>query len=250
MLKAGGRGPITSGFRKTLRRTKAPHRIHEKWSAKCSSSLRSAATNGQWTQARLHRAKMVESNLCKLCGAAPGTPIHRHNCATTAEARGQCIADAKCDCFVSALYPSARHLLTTTFFPAKVDLSEHLPSVEATLEWELRQPGGVIAATDTVYTDGFMIDGPSKVTGRVGYGFIAYSEDGVITAKAFGVPPRWIDSVPGAEAWALAEALRCSMPGVTIWSDCLSVVKRLKAGRAAATASSVKLARLWRTIFD
>ena len=56
--------------------------------------------------------------------------------------------------------------------------------------------------------------------------------------------------MPGAETWALAAALKHSVPGITIWSDCLSVVNRFKAGRAAATASKVKLARVWRTIFD
>ena len=62
--------------------------------------------------------------------------------------------------------------------------------------------------------------------------------------------PHWIDSVPGAEAWALCEALRHSVPGAELWSDCLSVVNRFKAGREAATSSAVKLARLWGTIFD
>ena len=60
---------------------------------------------------------------------------------------------------------------------------------------------------------------------------MAYSEEEQITAKAYGVVPRWIDSVAGAEAWALADALRCSMPVVTISSDCPAVVERLKSGR-------------------
>ena len=44
--------------------------------------------------------------------------------------------------------------------------------------------------------------------------------------------------------------MRNSVPGNSIWSDCLSVVNRFQAGREAATASAVKLARLWREIFN
>ena len=114
----------------------------------------------------------------------------------------------------------------------------------------MRPSDGVIDTSGTVYTDGSMVDGPSKDLGRVGFGFAAYDIEGKMVAKAYGTPPRWIDSVPGAETWAVAEALRTSVPGITIWSDCLSVVNRFQAGRRAATASKVKLARVWSSIFD
>ena len=61
-----------------------------------------------------------------------------------------------------------------------------------------------------------MVDGPSQAVGRVGFGFAAYDKEGNITAKAYGTPPGWIESVPGAETWAVAEALRHSIPGITI----------------------------------
>ena len=108
----------------------------------------------------------------------------------------------------------------------------------------------MIDGEDTIYTDGSMIDGPSTLTGRVGYGLVAINNDGEVTAKAFGTPPQWIDSVPGAEAWALLEALRNSVPGCRIRSDCESVVKRFKNGRKAATAKNVKFARLWNMVYD
>ena len=53
-----------------------------------------------------------------------------------------------------------------------------------------------------------------------------------------------------AETWALAQALRHSVPGAAVLSDCLSVVKRFNAGKTAATSSAVKLAKLWRQIFE
>ena len=168
----------------------------------------------------------------------------------TAQARGSCADDPKCKRFIEKLAPSAQHLLKTKALLATVDLSRHQLSTEGCLEWELRPPQGVIDSKCVIYTDSSMVDGPTKAVGRVGFGFVAYDEEGAICAKAFGTPPCWIDSVPGAEAWAVAEALRNAVPGVSIWSDCLSVVKRFQSGQNAATASTVKLARLWATIFD
>ena len=166
------------------------------------------------------------------------------------EARGECTEDKRCEAYINKLEPAAKVLLATRGLLAKVDLSQHLPSKEGTLTWELRPPEGVIDASCTVYTDGSMVDGPTKALGRVGFGFAAYDGEGRLVAKAYGAPPGWIDSVPGAETWAAAAALKQSIPGITLWSDCLSVVNRFKAGRAAATSSKVKLARVWRTIFD
>jgi hypothetical protein len=171
-------------------------------------------------------------------------------CAVTKEARGSCNEDAACDRFVDKLSSGARLLLSTRALVTEVDISMHPPDKDGSLLWDLYPENGVIASTDTIYTDGSMIDGSSKSLGRVGFGFAAYNEDGQLTAKAYGTPPAWIDTVPGAETWALAAAIEHSMAGVKIWSDCKSVVNRLKGGRAAATCSSVKLARVWSKIFD
>ena len=67
-----------------------------------------------------------------------------------------------------------------------------------------------------------MVDGPSSAIGRVGFGLVALNCKGEVTAKAFGTPQSWIDSVPGAEAWAVYEALRNTVPGSSVRSDCLS----------------------------
>jgi len=88
-----------------------------------------------------------------------------------------------------------------------------------------------------------MIDGPTKLLGRVGFGLAAIGQQGQVNALAYGVPSCWVDTVPGAEAWAIYEALKVSVPGTPIWSDCEGAVNRLKNGRAAATGSAIKLAR-------
>ena len=115
---------------------------------------------------------------------------------------------------------------------------------------EIRPPDGIIDSNAVMYTDGSMVDGPSSAIGRVGFGIVALNEEGEVTAKAFGTPPGWINTVPGAEAWALYEALRNMVPGASIRSESASVVNRFKDGKKAATSSKVKSARLWRMIFE
>ena len=133
---------------------------------------------------------------------------------------------------------------------AAIDLNSHRPNKEATFIWELRPNDGVVDPNSTIYTDGSMVDGPTAEMGRVGFGFVATNEEGTITARAYGTPPSWIDTVPGAEAWAVHEAIRNMVPGCKIRSDCAAVVNRMKKGRASATSGKVKLARLWHKIFD
>ena len=57
-LKSNGRGPITRGIRKTLRRNKKLRDTHPQWENKHVCALRSAITNGQWTNERLHKANL------------------------------------------------------------------------------------------------------------------------------------------------------------------------------------------------
>ena len=179
-----------------------------------------------------------------------GNLKHRHHCEVTAHMRAHCNKDEPCDRFIDNLSPGARHLLQTRALLAAPDVSGYKPNKEGTFTWKRRPPHGVIDPEDTVYTDGSMLDGPTKQLGRVGFGFAAVDAQGQITAEAYGTPPDWIDSVPGAETWALLEALRNMTPGAKIRSDCESVVNRFKKGKKAATKSDVKLARLWGMIFD
>ena len=124
--------------------------------------------------------------------------------------------DKECDILVQKLGSDAKQLLSTRALIAAVDVSGHLANLEGYFEWELRPPDGVIPSGSTVFTDGSMIDGPTKTIGRVGFGMAAFDNEGILIAKAFGTPPRWIDSVPGAEAWAVSEAIRHSIPEITI----------------------------------
>ena len=213
-LKSNARGPIISGVRKALAKGTGPQAINEKWTAKCKPSLRSALCNGQWTQSRLCRAGLAKDGICRLCLAVEGTPAHRHCCKVTELQRGQCTEDKECDSFVQKMDDGARHLLATRGLLAATSMNGHAPNKEGTLVWDVRPEDGVLPSDCVVYTDGSMIDGPTKSISRVGFGFVAYDGDGNVVAKAYGTPPAWIDTVPGAETWAVAEAMRHSVPGI------------------------------------
>jgi len=127
-LQAKGRGPVRSGVRRLLRAKKNSHKSHALWKSKHRGDLRSAVNNGQWPQVRLHKAQVVDSNVCKLCNLAVGTLAHRHECVTTAPARGACTVDWDCQKLVASLSVGARHLLATRGLLACADLSRHPPS--------------------------------------------------------------------------------------------------------------------------
>ena len=100
-----------------------------------------------------------------------------------------------------------------------------------------------------MYLDGSLLDGPTRLLGRNGWGFCAANPDGMIIAEAQGLPPAWADGIHGGELWALHAALICSMQGVAFRSDRAAVVDTFKAGLAAATDAAVVLARLWAMVF-
>ena len=71
-----------------------------------------------------------------------------------------------------------------------------------------------------MYTDGSRLDGPSKLLARNGWAFVVLDEDDQIIASASGVPPDWVEDIPGAEAWALYQAASLARPGCTYFVDC------------------------------
>ena len=102
----------------------------------------------------------------------------------------------------------------------------------------------------TVYTDGSRLDGPSSLLARLGWAFVVLDNQGMVVAAAAGVPPPWIDSIPGAEAWAILQAITRCGATVRIVSDCKPCVDFIKAGERVATAASRPLARVFRLIFQ
>ncbi len=127
---------------------------------------------------------------------------------------------------------------------ASVDRLVPPPPPEATFRWEVHPPAGGIPVA-VVYTDGSMVDGPSRLTARLGWSFVAVDAQGRIVVSASGVPPPWVRGIAGAEAWALLQAVREAAPGSVFKTDSLSCQQTLVRGRAFATAPSRPLARIW-----
>ena len=124
------------------------------------------------------------------------------------------------------------------------------PEHADTFTWVIRPTDGWISGK--VYTDGSMIDGPPYLDGlcrRLGWALVALDQAGNITASAYGAPATWIDTVYGAELWALWQAARLAAPGTSFRTDCLSVLQVFKSGQRAACSSSCKLARVWHGVF-
>ena len=58
------------------------------WASEHRPALRSAIVGGQWTQTRLFQANLATDPRCRLCEAAQGTLLHRHDCIATKPPQG------------------------------------------------------------------------------------------------------------------------------------------------------------------
>jgi hypothetical protein len=68
--------------------------------------------------------------------------------------------------------------------------------------------------------DGSLIDASGESYQALGWAFIAIDDDGEILAAAFGVPPKWVDSIQGAELWAVRMALQSVLLPNKLYTDC------------------------------
>ena len=254
----------------------------ENWGSRERAGLRSAAANRQWPQARLCRAGLADTPDCQLCvlarshgSAAPaslssmvqhheahrvepnndvpmGTAVHRiWECGTTRLQRQRLVSPLLRNAYQRACTNGTADLAVWTrgLMPTQQAVriaEEHCES----FRWIVRPVDGWIAGR--IYSDGSMIDGPPCLDGlcrRLGWSFVALDNHGNITASACGVPAICIDTVYGAELWALWQAARVAMPGSSFRIDCLSVLKVFLSGRRAACNSRCKLARVWHGVF-
>ena len=118
------------------------------------------------------------------------------------------------------------------------------PSEQATFVWMRRPPGGTFRGR--AYTDGSLLDGPTKLLGRNGWAFVVLSfDDDSIIAEAYGVPPPWAEGIEGAEAWALVQAAKLAEPGTMFYGDCLPCLQAFWWGSSWALSESRRLARVY-----
>ena len=123
------------------------------------------------------------------------------------------------------------------------------PFQEEFIKWDLWFDVEVDEAELTWYIDGSLLDGPRELMSRTGAGFVAVLK-GKLMAYGYAVPPSWISTIPGVEAWALCIILKNTVSRRAVITDCLGNVKMLERGKADAMNGKRPLARVWGPIFS
>ncbi len=126
------------------------------------------------------------------------------------------------------------------------------PPGDGTFRWVVQPPAWPIEA-DVFFSDSSTIDAYAEDMERMGWAFAAYTADGICVAAAHGVPPDWVESNSGAEAWALYQAGVHAVPGAEFRTDSLITLEALKRGKKWSAAPQRLLARVWtrlHTVFD
>ena len=102
-------------------------------------------------------------------------------------------------------------------------------------------PTGCVVFTDGSLLDGLLPDGWKSL----GWAFAIVSQAGVVVAAAKGVPPRWVDSIQGAELWAAMMALQHAPLPELLLTDCDAVRLGTRKDGAWASSSRRRYARVW-----
>ena len=211
--------------------------------------LNSTVSGRQWPQARLASNKRWElDNTCQLCGTAPGTLVHRHQCPTTRPADGWPAMPQEGTDFISGMGTGAREVLRTRGM-AVIRLKISKPWKDEVFEWKLWPDTHADESDITWYIDGSLLDGPRLITSRTGAGFAGVLSCGKLVAYGIGVPPDWITTIPAVEAWALNVILLNTLARRAVVTDCLGNVRAFERGVANATDGKRPLARVWANIF-
>ena len=97
-----------------------------------------------------------------------------------------------------------------------------------------------------------LFDNDIRLEGRcvsLGWAFVVYNSAGEVVASAHGVPPSWIDTIYGAELWALQMVVSIVIPDlVKIYTDCKSVQQGCSKSPQWAASSRRLYARAWMVI--
>ena len=133
------------------------------WGPHQKAALKSAIMGRQWTQQRLHKAKLVDDDQCQLCkdlvgGSCVGTLWHRVSCPALADFTAKNIpkwvssrlqTDQMSDCM--------RFCLTRGMCPAP-SLPERFSQEYNTFHWSI-MPSADLPSGCRVFTDGSLLDG-------------------------------------------------------------------------------------------
>ena len=236
------------------------------WGPEQKGSLRSLVSGRQWPQCRLSKAKLSKAHSpnCRLCVAYglcsdhtddpkfTGTLVHRYwTCPVTREFREERVPRWLLNEVASKLAAGGGlapkdHLLFTRALVSSPAALIPPPPQQETFNWVV-QPMQWRSA-HTAYVDASRLDAGYELCGlcpRQGWAFAVADDQGRVVAAAHGRPPGWIDSIHGAELWALLMSALNTDPFLPILGDCYSVVQGARRGAVWAQAPQRKLARAW-----
>ena len=193
--------------------------------------------------------KWVDTSLCQLCSASPGTLMHRHHCPVLQPVAGWQAPPTRCQAMANKISEPCLHLLRTRgLFTVKVAL--HPCPAGDSFDWMV-QLSDIGPATLIWVIDGSLYDEPRRIARRIGFGIEVVSADVILLALNMGVlrhhpmtPTR--HHAAGAEAWAYVVITRDNHEPPCTVTGCKGVLDTLEAGAQAATLPSKRLARLWR----
>ncbi len=186
---------------------------------------------------------------CALRQAPVGTSQHRIWQCPTLEPQRTLHAPAQFLALVRSVSPPSPATATRALFPSPFHIVPPPPPLE-TFEWVVPPADGSGCFQGAVYPDGSAYDNCCHSLRRLGWSFVAVDTEGRVVAAARGRPPSWVRDVPGAEAWALLQALSRALPGSTFYTDCLQVARAMWRGRKWATAAQRPLARTFNLLFS
>ena len=256
---AGGFGAYLQPIFRLLQAKPSEH-----WGRREKGALRSALTNRQWTQCRLHSAGLARNKNCQLCvqlgycaedDADPkhrGTLLHRIWLCPAMEPFRQSLVPSWLRSQVRRALQSdgsmtpADLLMYTRALVSSPAASLKPPPPTETFERVKEPMDGIVSGK--IYVDGSRIYGDSNLAGlcaRQGWAFAAYDDAGALCAAARGRPPAWVEGIHGAELWGLAMAVSSADPWTPIRVDCLAVQKGAQKDKAWAEAPDRCLARVW-----
>ena len=220
------------------------------WTPLHQSLLRCAVADGLWTAERLHKAGIVDSGDCYVCGA-PGTVFHRL-CACPARFHF-CYNYGLPDGLLRNARSSVENPLWTRALVA--DPTRQLPPPSDSLpEWTVLQENGLKQFDGPGFGDGSGVSPFGGDSTRCGFSVVQTKGGNGSFSLAvclLGPLPGIIQSTPAAEATAFLYYLRYANDKKTMvfYSDCQWVVDCFHRGPSCCTGALHVHADIWRQIW-
>ena len=246
--------------------------LHD-WGAAQKGSLLSAFAGRQWPQDRCWVSNTADHDRCMLCvdpGAALAAAGVEPDAARIDAAPVGTLQHRICECPQlrpyrlsmgpnalvqpqldgTAIHGTVLAAHSTGLFPLpRLELPDHQRAPhDGSFEWTIRpDQSGLVSGV--FYTDGSRIASSHPDTTRLGWSFVVLDRHNHTIAAAHGSPPAFVTDIPGAEAWAILQAVSVAILGSSFRSDCKPCIDALHAGRRWACAADRPLARVFNLIF-